>query len=33
VTQQNIYLSSPDISVTMQQAQLVPSLRFFAPAS
>ncbi|WP_347753751.1 ABC transporter substrate-binding protein [Agrococcus sp. ProA11] len=33
VTQQNIYLSSPEISVTMQQAQLVPSLRFFAPAS
>ncbi len=33
VTQQNIYLSSPDIAVTMQQAQLVPSLRFFAPAS
>ena len=32
VTQQNIYLSSPDIKVTMQQAQLVPSLRFFAPA-
>ncbi|MGV8876379.1 MAG: ABC transporter substrate-binding protein [Rhodoglobus sp.] len=33
VTQQNIYLSSSDIAVTMQQAQLVPSLRFFAPAS
>lgn len=33
VLQQNIYLSSDDISVTMQQAQLVPSLRFFAPAS
>lgn len=33
VTQQNVYLSSEEISVTMQQAQLVPSLRFFAPAS
>jgi peptide/nickel transport system substrate-binding protein len=33
VTQQNIYLSSPDITVTMQQAQLIPSLRNFAPAS
>lgn len=33
VTQQNIYLSSPDIKVTMQAAQLVPSLRFFAPAN
>lgn len=33
VTQENIYLSSPDIMVTMQQAQLIPSLRFFAPAS
>ncbi|MFG6446046.1 ABC transporter substrate-binding protein [Microbacterium sp. P06] len=32
VLQQNVYLSSDDISVTMQQAQLVPSLRFFAPA-
>jgi peptide/nickel transport system substrate-binding protein len=31
-TLDNIYLSSPDIDVTMQQAQLVPSLRFFAPA-
>ena len=31
VTQENIYLSSPDIMVTMQQAQLIPSLRFFAP--
>ncbi|MGV8845612.1 ABC transporter substrate-binding protein [Tessaracoccus sp.] len=33
VLQENIYISSPDIKVTMQQAQLVPSLRFFAPAS
>ncbi|MET4100303.1 peptide/nickel transport system substrate-binding protein [Agrococcus sp. UYP10] len=33
VTQENVYLSSEDIAVTMQQAQLVPSLRFFAPAS
>ena len=33
VLQENVYLSSPDIAVTMQQAQLVPSLRFFAPAS
>ncbi len=33
VLQDNIYLSSPEIKVTMQQAQLVPSLRFFAPAS
>lgn len=33
VLQENVYLSSADISVTMQQAQLVPSLRFFAPAS
>jgi peptide/nickel transport system substrate-binding protein len=32
VTQENIYLSSDDIEVTMQQAQLMPSLRFFAPA-
>jgi peptide/nickel transport system substrate-binding protein len=32
-TLDNIYLSSPEIEVTMQQAQLVPSLRFFAPAS
>lgn len=32
-TLDNIYLSDPAISVTMQQAQLVPSLRFFAPAS
>lgn len=32
VTQDNVYLSSPDISVTMQAAQLIPSLRFFAPA-
>lgn len=32
VLQDNIYLSSPDIKVTMQQAQLVPSLRFFTPA-
>lgn len=32
-TLDNIYLSSPDIKVTMQQAQLVPSLRFFAPAA
>ncbi|MEO7589389.1 MAG: ABC transporter substrate-binding protein [Arachnia sp.] len=32
VLQENIYLSSPKIKVTMQQAQLVPSLRFFAPA-
>lgn len=32
-TLENIYLSSPDISVTMQQAQLFPSLRNFAPAS
>ncbi len=32
VLQENIYISSPDIEVTMQQAQLVPSLRFFAPA-
>lgn len=33
VTQENIYLSSPDIEVTMQQAQIIPSLRFFAPAN
>lgn len=33
VLQDNIYLSSPEIKVTMQQAQLVPSLRFFAPAN
>lgn len=32
VLQENIYLSSKDIDVTMQEAQLVPSLRFFAPA-
>ena len=32
VTQENIYLSSDDVDVTMQQAQLMPSLRFFAPA-
>ena len=32
-TLQNVYLSSPKIKVTMEQAQLVPSLRFFAPAS
>ncbi|WP_341359180.1 ABC transporter substrate-binding protein [Georgenia sp. M64] len=32
VTQENIYLSSDDVEVTMQQAQLMPSLRFFAPA-
>lgn len=33
VTQENVYLSQPEVDVTMQQAQLVPSLRFFAPAS
>lgn len=32
-TLQNVYLSSSKIKVTMQQAQLVPSLRFFAPAT
>ncbi|MEO6996799.1 MAG: ABC transporter substrate-binding protein [Terracoccus sp.] len=32
-TLENVYLSSSKIKVTMQQAQLVPSLRFFAPAS
>lgn len=32
-TLENIYLSSPAIKVQMQQAQLVPSLRFFSPAS
>ncbi|WDZ84499.1 ABC transporter substrate-binding protein [Micromonospora cathayae] len=32
VTQENVYLSKPEIDVTMQQAQLMPSLRFFAPA-
>ena len=32
VLQENVYLSSDDITVTMQQAQLIPSLRFFAPA-
>ena len=32
-TLDNVYLSSKAIKVTMQQAQLVPSLRFFAPAS
>ncbi|AZI57218.1 peptide ABC transporter substrate-binding protein [Nakamurella antarctica] len=32
-TIQNIYLWSPQIDVTMQQSQLVPSLRFFKPAS
>ncbi|GHJ12007.1 MULTISPECIES: ABC transporter substrate-binding protein [unclassified Micromonospora] len=32
VTQENVYLFKPDIDVTMQQAQLMPSLRFFAPA-
>ncbi len=32
-TLENIYLSSPKIAVTMQQAQLFPSLRNFAPAS
>jgi peptide/nickel transport system substrate-binding protein len=32
VLQQNVYLSTDDIAVTMQQAQLIPSLRFFAPA-
>lgn len=32
VLQQNVYLASPEIDVTMQQAQLIPSLRFFAPA-
>ncbi|GAA2010023.1 ABC transporter substrate-binding protein [Nakamurella flavida] len=32
-TLENIYLSDPAIKVTMQQAQLVPSLRFFAPAA
>ncbi len=33
VLQENIYISSPAIEVTMQQAQLVPSLRFFSPAT
>ncbi|MBC7723754.1 MAG: hypothetical protein H7146_03255 [Burkholderiaceae bacterium] len=33
VTQQNVYLASPAIDVTMQQAQLIPSLRNFAPAT
>ena len=32
-TLDNVYLSSKAIKVTMQQAQLVPSLRFFAPAA
>ncbi|WP_334604665.1 ABC transporter substrate-binding protein [Micromonospora sp. CPCC 205546] len=32
VTQENVYLFRSDIDVTMQQAQLMPSLRFFAPA-
>lgn len=32
-TIQNIYLWSADIDVTMQQSQLVPSLRFFKPLS
>ncbi|MCL7459652.1 ABC transporter substrate-binding protein [Micromonospora sp. MSM11] len=32
VTQENVYLFKSDIDVTMQQAQLMPSLRFFAPA-
>ena len=32
VLQDNIYLYSPTIDVTMQEAQLVPSLRFFSPA-
>lgn len=32
VTTENVYLSSKQINVTMQQAQLMPSLRFFAPA-
>ncbi|MBG6240112.1 peptide/nickel transport system substrate-binding protein [Mycetocola sp. CAN_C7] len=31
-TLENIYLSAPEIAVTMQQAQLFPSLRNFAPA-
>ncbi|MCB5283704.1 MULTISPECIES: ABC transporter substrate-binding protein [Micrococcaceae] len=31
-TLQNVYISSSKIKVTMEQAQLVPSLRFFAPA-
>lgn len=29
---ENVYLSSPDIKVTTQEGQLVPSLRFFAAA-
>ena len=33
VLQDNIYISDPAIKVTMQQAQLVPSLRFFAKAN
>ena len=33
VLQENIYISSPDIEVRMQEAQLVPSLRFFSPAN
>lgn len=32
VLQENIYIHSADINVTMQQAQLVPSLRLFSPA-
>lgn len=32
VLQDNIYLYSPTIDVTMQEAQLVPSLRLFSPA-
>jgi peptide/nickel transport system substrate-binding protein len=32
-TLKNVYLSSPKIKVTMQRAQLIPSLRYFAPAA
>ncbi len=32
-TIQNIYIWSPEIDVTMQQSQLVPSLRFFQPVA